>query len=487
MFQGIWFYGRIENVLDPIETGRAQVRIRGVHEMDKTILPDEFLPWATIMTPATSAGDPGGIGRSPTGLQKGSEVLGISLDDSYTDLRILFTWAATRGSVSDIHPLALGKAFSVTSAIEESRLKDVDISKSNKIEEPSMDRSSVYPMNDVNMSRAGFVTEDDSSNGARNSAIHPSGFYREWRTDGGFVTRMKYMFKFVRETLFQVVGGSWINRVAGNVVNKFASDFYQSVTGQSTIVSPKALYSHSEGMEVDAPALRLSGDLRGKGVLYFPEIRVGTLYADNINCSGLMKGTAAFANQAGVAGGIGTVTPVTGEAPGDLAFDLLFSDNGGDYPASQTVTGGKTLPLSYEINRPPAAQIDKQWNSAGLDKVEKVDSAVAGKMFTDSLKFGPEGAWQCVQRALNAMNDKRTWPILEVNGEQNDQTVQALDKAVKRRGQAHVLNCISIARFAFILELIESDPSKQPEFKTLVEDENFLKLPSDPDAQEPTV
>lgn len=487
MFQPIWFYGRVENVEDPIPVGRAQVRIYGVHEMDKTILPDQFLPWFSIMTPATGANDPGGVGRSPTGLQKGSEVMGISLDDSYTDGRILFTWSSSRGADSDIHPLALGKAFSVTSSIEESRSKDIEISKSNKIEEPSMDRESVYPLNDVNMSRAGFVTEDDSSNGARNSAIHPSGFYREWRTDGGFVMRVKYMFKFVRETLFQVVGGSWINSIAGNVINKFSSDFYQSVTGQSTIVSPKALYSHSEAMEVDSPVLRLSGDLRGRGVLYFPEIRVGTLYADNISCSGTIDGIAKFAEKAVIAGGSGSVNPTPGTAPGDLAFDLLFSDNGGDYPASQVVTGNKTLPLSYEINRPPAAQVEKQWNDAGLDKVEKVDSGVAGKMYTDALKFGAEGAWQCVQRALNAMNDVGSWPILEVNGEQNEETVAALDKAVKRRGQTHVLNCISIARFAFILELIQSDPSRQPEFRSLVEDENFLKLPTDPDAQEPTV
>lgn len=484
MLQVEWWYGVVENLDDSMEIGRAQVRIYGVHDQSKAILPDAFLPWATIMLPATSATDPGGVGRSPTGLQKGSEVLGISFDDSYSDIRILFTWASRQGGVSDLSPLARGMLDKTASSIQENRLKDVEISKSNKVSEPPMDRDSVYPMNDVDTSRAGFVTENDSSSGARYSELHPTANYREWRSDGGMVQRVKYLFNFVNETLFNVIGGSFINSVTGNVVNTFKANFYQSVSLQSTMVSPDGLYKHSNAMEVDSPELRASGNIRAKGVIYVPEIRVGKLIADNISCSATIDGVIKFADKAGTAAGSGPYTPQPGEGPGSLAFDLLLSDNGGDYPASQEVVGGKTLPLSYEVNRTPPAVTDKVWKETGLDKVETVDGAVAGKMFTDSLKFGAEGAWQCVQRALNAMNDSGSWPILEVNGEQNQETVDALDKCVKRRGQSHVLNAIAGTRFTYILELVESDPSQQPEFETLIADESFLKLPTDPDAVE---
>lgn len=479
-----WFYGVVENVNDPIPAGRVQVRIRGVHEWDRILLPTDFLPWAQVMTSATSASQ-NGVGRSPTGLVVGNEVFGITLDDSYTDLRILFTW--TTGE--DISPLAKGLLDSAAKAQHEGMIKGVEISKSNKIDEPAPDRNSIYPLNDVNTSRAGFVKESDSSNGARESEIHPSGNYREWRTDGGVSQRLKYLFNFVKETFYNSIGESWINTVAGNVINRFTSDFYQSVSGQNTVTAPNGLYHFTEAMELDTPEVRVSGNMRAKGVLYIPEIRVGKLYANDISCSGVIEGISKFAEKAVIAGGSGSVVPEAGEGPGMLSFDMLLNDNGGDYPASQTVTGGKVLPLKYEINRPVSGgAVDKAWVDTGLDRVEKVSGGVAGKMLTDSLKFGPEGAWQCVQRALNAMNDKGSWPILVVDGKQTQETVDSLDKAVKRRGQDHVLNCINIARFTFILEKVEADPSQQPKFKELVEDESFLKLPSDPDepSEEPS-
>ncbi|MGL4353014.1 MAG: hypothetical protein ACRCTP_03610 [Aeromonas popoffii] len=482
MLQPLWWYGVVENIDDPLEIGRYQVRIYGVHDQSKAVLPDAFLPWASMMLPAISATDAGGVGRSPTGLQKGTEVMGVSFDDSYSDNRILFTWASRQGGVSDVSPLARGLLDATASKIQENRLKDVEISKSNKVNEPAMDRNASYPLNDVDTSRAGFVTENDSSSGARYAELHPTANYREWRSDGGFVQRVKYLFNFVNETLFNVIGGSFVNAVTGNVVNTFRSNFYQSVTLQSTMVAPDGLYKHQNAMEVDTPELRASGNVRVKGVIYVPELRVGKIFADNISCAGVIDGIAKFADKAGTAAGSGPYTPTPGAAPGPLNFDLLFDDNGGDYPASQEVVGGKTLPLSYEVNRIPAAVTDKVWKETGLDKVEAVDGAVAGKMFTDSLKFGAEGSWQCIQRALNAMNDAGSWPILEVNGEQNQETVDALDKCVKRRGQNHVLNAINGTRFTYILELVESDPSKQPEFETLIADESFLKLPTDPDA-----
>lgn len=486
MLEPKWWYGVVEDVDDPSAIGRVRVRIYGVHEQNASILPTRYLPWASVMLPATSATDAGGVGRSPTGLQVGSEVLGISFDDSYNDNRVLFTWAAFQNGESDLSPLAQGYLDEVAKKIESSKTTGVKISRSNTVNEPSMDRNTKYPLNDVETSRAGFVTENDSSSGARNSEMHPEGSYREWRSDGGMVTKVLYLFKFVTQTLFELVGGSKITSVAGNVVNNFQADFYQQVTGQSTMVAPNGLYKHSESVELDTPEIRTPADIYSRGTLYIPEIRVRKLYVDNIECSGLMNGTAAYAKEAGKAGGEGPVTPVTGSGAGDLAFDMLLNDNGGDYPADTSVVGDKQLPLSYEINRPSPA-VEEAYKEGGFEEVQKVDGAVAAKMFTDSLKYGEEGAWQVIQRSLNAMNDAGSWPILDVTGEKNQETLDALDKCVKRRGQAHVLNAFSGTRFAYILEKVQADTSERANFEKMVDDESFLKLPTDTEAEVPTV
>lgn len=75
----VWWVGVVENRHDPAKLGRCQVRIFGYHTDNLAELPSEDLPWAMIMTPATSAGI-SGIGTSPTGLVEGSWVLGFFLD-----------------------------------------------------------------------------------------------------------------------------------------------------------------------------------------------------------------------------------------------------------------------------------------------------------------------------------------------------------------------------------------------------------------------
>lgn len=75
----VWWIGVVENRHDPAKLGRCQVRIFGYHTDNVAELPSEDLPWAMIMTPATSAGI-SGVGTSPTGLVEGSWVLGFFLD-----------------------------------------------------------------------------------------------------------------------------------------------------------------------------------------------------------------------------------------------------------------------------------------------------------------------------------------------------------------------------------------------------------------------
>ena len=75
----IWFTGVVEDINDPKEMGRVRVRCYGYHTDNLDDIPTNALPWATPMTPITSAGT-SGIGHSATGLLQGSWVVGFFRD-----------------------------------------------------------------------------------------------------------------------------------------------------------------------------------------------------------------------------------------------------------------------------------------------------------------------------------------------------------------------------------------------------------------------
>ena len=75
------YFGIIENRSDPLELGRCQVRVVGLHTHDKNLLPTSDLPWCATMQPTTSAAM-NGIGHTPIGPVEGTSVVVTYLDDS---------------------------------------------------------------------------------------------------------------------------------------------------------------------------------------------------------------------------------------------------------------------------------------------------------------------------------------------------------------------------------------------------------------------
>ena len=69
-----FYYGVVENRQDPLQLGRCQVRVVGLHTHDKSQLPTSDLPWATPVQPITSAAM-NGIGYSPIGPVEGTSVI----------------------------------------------------------------------------------------------------------------------------------------------------------------------------------------------------------------------------------------------------------------------------------------------------------------------------------------------------------------------------------------------------------------------------
>jgi hypothetical protein len=75
----MFYTGVVESRSDPLELGRCQVRIVGLHTHDKTQLPTQQLPWATPVQPVTSAAM-NGIGHTPIGPVEGTSVIILFAD-----------------------------------------------------------------------------------------------------------------------------------------------------------------------------------------------------------------------------------------------------------------------------------------------------------------------------------------------------------------------------------------------------------------------
>ena len=73
----MWFIGVVEDRNDPERLGRVRVRTLGYHTEDKTKIPTNTLPWATVMMPVTTP-SMNGLGHTPF-LVQGSWVIGCLL------------------------------------------------------------------------------------------------------------------------------------------------------------------------------------------------------------------------------------------------------------------------------------------------------------------------------------------------------------------------------------------------------------------------
>ena len=82
------FLGEVRNIKDPDRQGRVQVRIYGLHD-DTANIKDENLPWALPVLPITSAST-AKTGIIPSGMEKGSRVVGTWLDMETKKYPIIF-------------------------------------------------------------------------------------------------------------------------------------------------------------------------------------------------------------------------------------------------------------------------------------------------------------------------------------------------------------------------------------------------------------
>jgi len=108
-----WWFGVVINTKDdPLETGRAKVRIYGVHG---TTVPDRALPWASVIVPTTEGGV-SGIGQNPL-LKPGARVIGFFLDGDEAQNPVI--WGSLPGIEGSIEHTA-GPAVGTSGPANES-------------------------------------------------------------------------------------------------------------------------------------------------------------------------------------------------------------------------------------------------------------------------------------------------------------------------------------------------------------------------------
>jgi len=85
-FNQMFFFGIVEDNNDPEKLGRVKVRVFGIHEESKQQddwrgIPTQDLPWATVIMPSTNG--IAGVGRSPTGILNGTQVVVYFRDENF--------------------------------------------------------------------------------------------------------------------------------------------------------------------------------------------------------------------------------------------------------------------------------------------------------------------------------------------------------------------------------------------------------------------
>ena len=220
----VWFFGVVEDIMDPLKLGRVKVRCYEWHTSNRGAIPTSSLPWAQVVMPANNASI-SGVGTSPNGLKQGSWVIGFFLDGEEGQRPMIFgsipgipSHAAHKDNKGigfndpegrfpsvahepDTNRLArndANNAHSVISAKNTSKTANVTIAlcggekpAANNWAEPNSPYAAVYPNNHVFATQSGHIKEyDDTPGNERIHEYHKSGTFYEVDSQGVKSTRI---------------------------------------------------------------------------------------------------------------------------------------------------------------------------------------------------------------------------------------------------------------------------------------------------------
>lgn len=220
----VWFFGVVEDIMDPLKLGRVKVRCYEWHTSNRGAIPTSSLPWAQVVMPANNASI-SGVGTSPNGLKQGSWVIGFFLDGEegqrpmifgsipgipshaahkdnkgigFNDPEGRFPSAAHEPDTNRLARNDANNAHSVISAKNTSKTANVTIAlcggekpAANNWAEPNSPYAAVYPNNHVFATQSGHIKEyDDTPGNERIHEYHKSGTFYEVDSQGVKSTRI---------------------------------------------------------------------------------------------------------------------------------------------------------------------------------------------------------------------------------------------------------------------------------------------------------
>ena len=223
----VWFIGVVEDIMDPLKTGRVKVRCYDWHVPNKGTIPTKDLPWAQVMMPANNPST-SGIGTSPNGLKQGSWVLGFFLDGEFAQRPMILgsipgipsykadentknvgfndpegryptvahepdTNRLARNDANNAHSVISskndGRSLSVPTALMDPAGKHWETDYSWN--EPASAYAAVYPNNHVFATQSGHIKEfDDTTHNERIHEYHKTGTFYEIDKAGVKTTRI---------------------------------------------------------------------------------------------------------------------------------------------------------------------------------------------------------------------------------------------------------------------------------------------------------
>lgn len=247
----VWFFGVVAGVEDPLQLGRVRVRAYNFHVMNKSLLPDDELPWAHVIMPATSASYQE-KGTSPTFLREGSTVFGFFADGGEAQYPVVmgtlpglpqpnpdFVDSSTITQENhDVSRLARGINKLAQAKAEVGTDPDFEIPPTNTF-------GAQYPFNKVFESERGHVVEfDDTPGSERIHIYHNSGHYTE------------------------MVSGLRTDKVNGDHIEISMRDRYIKCRGNMAVVSDGTLSIYANGaismvsnkqISMSAPVINING------------------------------------------------------------------------------------------------------------------------------------------------------------------------------------------------------------------------------------
>lgn len=249
----VWFFGVVEDIMDPLQVGRVRVRCHNFHSISDAVLPTDELPWAHVILPTTTASYQE-KGLSPTFMREGTTVVGFFADGMSAQLPIVFGTLPGIPQPSadfvdsenisqenhDVNRLARG--------INKLSQAKIEVGIDEELEPPpGAFFGAQYPFNKVFESERGHVIEIDDTPGAERIHIyHNAGHYTEMvpglRTDK--------------------VNGDHIEISMQARYIKVRGDMAIIVDGATTIMSDGAINMESKKqISLSAPLINITGQL----------------------------------------------------------------------------------------------------------------------------------------------------------------------------------------------------------------------------------